>query len=305
MTIPQRLCVLQFPSPTETAWTTAIKARADELGWGVHDLAVENEWPRARERNSAVYFTTGIHGAEALDPTHWIVLTENATTSAEVVSGALGVSPFAHASLVHTSIRLALSAKFADEETAVHVMDARALRLEMPSLGHVERAPIDGLDKDVPDQGPLDIFDRLPIPVGASAEWAPEIFNYPKGQAMQGGSPDVDLTGRARVLLFGPFVYLPAGTWTVNIDLAIDPMGGKVPLRFEWGNETEFVSHAASVTTAGHYTITLVRDWEGVAPAQVRLWLTQPLFQGRLVFHGCRITRASDDMPETTSTEDA
>lgn len=301
MMTSQRLCVLQFPSPTETAWTTAIRMRAGELGWSVHDLAVESEKPNPLLEGSAVFFTTGIHGAETFEPTHWIVLTENTTTSAEVVSGALGVSPFAHASLVHTSIRLALSAKFADENALVQVMDARALRLDLPSLGLVERMPLHGVDDTDRDHGPLKIFDRLPIPIGASAEWAPDIFNYPQGQAMHGGSPDIDLTGRARILLFGPFVYLPAGAWTVNIDFSLDPFNGKVPLKFEWGNETEFVSHAVHVARAGQYTITLARDWDAVALAQVRIWLTEPLFQGRLVFNGCRITRAPDDTPETTS----
>lgn len=300
MTSAHRLCVLQFPSPTEIAWTTAIRAHAESLGWTVHDLAVPSEWPASPGR-SAVYFTTGIHGAEALDPTHWIVLTENTSTSAGLVSGVLGVSQYSHASLVHTSIRLALSAKFASQNVQVEVLDARALWLDLPGLGRVEREAVDELDIETPEQRPLQIFDRLPIPIGASAEWEPEIFNYPVGQAMEGGTPDMDLTGRARVLVFGPFVYLPEGLWTVSINLTVDPLNGRVPLRFDWGDEGDFVSHNVFVTKPGQYTITLARDWIAVTPAQIRIWLTQPLFQGRLSFEGCQISRAPDDTPETTS----
>ncbi|PZO05390.1 MAG: hypothetical protein DCF28_03875 [Alphaproteobacteria bacterium] len=301
MTGCHRLCVLQFPSSTETEWTDAIRRRASDIGWNVHDLAVAEEWPLEPPSGSSVFFTTEIEGVEKLDPTRWIILTEDPTESAAVVGASLGVDPFVQISLVRTSIRLASSASVAARETDVEVLDARAERLLLSDFGWVDRAPQTAAVAGGTARGPLDIFTTLPIPIGASADWCPTIFSYPAGPNMEGGTPDIDLTGRARLLLFGPYICLPKGLWSIDIDASIDTQTSTIALMFEWGAGDRFVSHRTSVSTAGQYRITLNRRWDVLEQAQVRIWLTLPLFQGRLTLNRCRVTRAADSTPETSA----
>lgn len=294
MTDHHRLCVMQCPSPTEAVWIDAIRRTAAELNWSVHDLAIADDWPCRPFRGSMILFSSGEDGVEELEPTRCIILAETPSAAASVTGASLGVDRYSQISLVRTSSRLALSAQLAARRQDVDVLDARAERLLLPDFGWVERGGGITVSPREISPGPLSIFETLPIATGASAFWEPELFSYPSGSEMEGGSPDIDLTGRARVLVFGPYVCLPEGWWSIEINVAVETFGSMVPLMFEWGAGDYFVSHTACVTKPGEYRITLSRRWGEIEQAQVRIWLTQPLFQGHLTFIGSRVTRSAD-----------
>ncbi len=185
-------------------------------------------------------------------------------------------------------------------ESGADVVDGRANAVNLPSLGEIV-APTRIDDPDPrSERGVLSVFDKLPIPVGATAAWTTDHFDYPHKREFFGGEPQVDLTGRPRGLVYGPFVHLPPGTWQMEIDVSVDPEGGRSPLRFEWGGGDAFVGHSVAVTVPGRYSLVLTNRWTETLTVQMRIWLTEGIFQGRFAFHGCRVTRVADETPVTT-----
>lgn len=141
---------------------------------------------------------------------------------------------------------------------------------------------------------------QVPAAVGAGVDWGPALFHYPIKGEMHAGTSSIDMTGRVRPLVLGPYIELPPGIWRAELRISVDPERGHAPLRFEWGARDTYVAAISEVTASGIYTIALDRIWLEPEPAQARIWNYQPVFQGRMEFLGCRVTRMPDDTPETS-----
>lgn len=166
----------------------------------------------------------------------------------------------------------------------------------VPGIGQVEGAPARPRPKSM---SPLAMYASLPPRPGDGAEWSEHLFSYQQ-EAFFDGSPEIDLTGKPRMLLHGPYLFLPRGRWKADIRFAIDPEGGIVPIRIQWGKEGNFAELEARIELAGEYSLSMERDWDDPAPAQVVVSLTQALFRGQLVFRGCKVEMVSDLMAEET-----
>lgn len=293
MTLPRRLGVLFTPSSLEPAWRTALTHQAAQAGWQVIDAA-----------NAPVDFQTEGHvlilaqDAETLmtlGPYEQFVVADTPCAATTAAATEMGEAVNAH-SRARASRGLASAAMLA--AGGAPVLDARGSLLSLPDLGDVRRGDEIAGSPMLEDR-PLAMYDVLPVPVGAHAEWGPDRFSYPLKDQYHGGSPVVDMTGRARALLFGPYIELTPGVWRADIRVSVDPEGGHAHLLLEWGSGARFLHCKAEITTPGLYGVALDREWTEQGPAEVRLWIPQPLFQGRLEFLGCRITRMPDDTPET------
>ena len=142
---------------------------------------------------------------------------------------------------------------------------------------------------------PLDIYKSIPPRGGASAIWPAECLSFPVGEAMDGGKPDIDLTGRARILFHGPHLYLTPGVWRVTFQISVDPEGGVPPLRFEWKHGESSVVYEAPINQPGRYEMRLERRWDVTGPCQIAAVMSQAVFQGRLEVHDCKVERIGDD----------
>lgn len=140
---------------------------------------------------------------------------------------------------------------------------------------------------------PLSIYADLPPRPGVSAHWPPHLFSY-QSEAFIDGSPDIDLTGRPRMLVHGPYAFLPTGRWRADIRFAVDPEGGAAPLRIQWGKDEDFATSDFRIVQAGEYSVSLEHDWTEPAPAQVVIWLTEAVFRGHLIYRGCSIEMTAE-----------
>lgn len=169
---------------------------------------------------------------------------------------------------------------------------SEALRLHVDGLGDVERQETTRFD-ELEDRA-LDIYAVPPPAMGVEARWGVAHFSYPVGDGFDGGQPEMDLTGRYRILVHGPYIVLPPGCWRVEAEFEIDTEGGLNRLRFDWGVGDDLETTSIQISQPGAYTLALTRRWVDAGPAQLRIWSEQAAFQGRFSFKGCIVRPAPD-----------
>lgn len=291
----RRLAVIQTPSLNETAWAEALTKQATALGLGVLDVR-DGSIPENvdTERDWIVFATTPDVADAAIQPTDWLVIHDSPAMARWLLATATEEAIGSRTVATLSSHRLAIAQTVATLPSAT-VIEAADLTANVPVLGAVSRASAQwaGAAPDT-QEGALGV-----LGTGATADWPMSLFYFPKGDNLEGGTADFDLTGRARLLMFGPYIYLPPGLWAIDVHFEIDPQQREVPLRMEWGAGDDYVEVLDSVREAGVYTITLERQWPAVEAAQFRLWLTQARFQGHLRVVDCRVRRLHDPSPIT------
>lgn len=128
-------------------------------------------------------------------------------------------------------------------------------------------------------------------PAEPQAIWAPKLFNYNSRIVPGGGSGDLDLTGRPRCLLAGPYIVLPAGRWRATYKLKFDQGGSCARFRVDWGGVEDFLSQEFVPGCAGVFEIVQEYAWATPGPAEVRIILLEGVFDGRMSFSGAEISR--------------
>lgn len=294
------LCLLNSPSPYNVGWTHVFRERAESLGWAVIDAASQDVLSRGQ--GDCLVIANNVHDALAYAPTAWVFASATDYLNGEEVDTA---DHDTRGLIIGESLRCAQLNSLAGHAAFVAIGEGTAT-VDAPYFGRLDRAGprlarrIDRL-QDRPR--PLSIYRDTPIAAGAEGFWGPELFTYPTKDVLEGGgSPSIDLTGRYRPLLYGPYIYLPRGMWRAEVCIAVDPQSSRVALKFEWGGGDNFVAVHAEVTSPGSYIIALDQQWEDTEQAQVRLWVTRPVFEGRLDFLGVRVIRLPDNTTCTTST---
>lgn len=170
--------------------------------------------------------------------------------------------------------------------TGGDVVDARAIEITVPGLGAIRR--IAG-----PDAGPrralnatpdtLAIYDAMPPTTGLAAVWPLSLFFDLSGPIGAKADMGIDLTGRARFILFGPYIDLPRGHWGVTFRFRFEGQSGVKPhVSLDWGTQSSFVSQEFTLGASGWYEIKLERTWRSVEPAEFRLQLLRANFHGVL-----------------------
>lgn len=128
-------------------------------------------------------------------------------------------------------------------------------------------------------------------PARPQAFWSPELFLY-NSRIVSGGSPgELDLTGRPRYLVFGPYVALPAGRWRATYRLTFDEKGSRLPFRLNWGRVEHFASEDFVPGRAGVFEIIQEFTWTELDPAEIRIIQLEGVFDGRMIFSGVEVSR--------------
>lgn len=282
----ERLSILTPASDLGVAWAEAVMRAAAERGWRVGHEAEPDPGPRS------LRLTTDIAPDEP--PSGWIVLADDPAALWAAEARRLSEDHPPRDILLLTSRRLACAARLA--ALGAPVLPAGAMEIDLPGLGRIGRGEPAGESARVQD-GALALYDQLPPPVGAGAVWGADLFSYPVGKGFDGGQPDMDLTGRARIIVHGPHLELPPGVWRAEVRFAIDPRGAPIRFRFDWGVGDDMVVSNPLIRNPGLYRLSLTRRWLEPGAAQVRIWLMQGVFDGRFEFQGCTVERVADDAP--------
>ena len=131
--------------------------------------------------------------------------------------------------------------------------------------------------------------------VGARVRIAPKLFLYDTRNPVVGPRFEVDLTGRPRTLVFGPYFALPAGVWQVTATFVSDSDAAGRAFRLDWGTQTSCVSTDVRLSQAGNYAAQMEFVFERPAHAELRLVLTEGALAGTLRFVGAEVERMADN----------
>lgn len=103
-----------------------------------------------------------------------------------------------------------------------------------------------------------------------------------------------DLSGRARHLLSGPHIFLPAGMWRVDLEFDVDVQEGAPRLSVQWGGgalqRTQFTT---IVRASGAYIASLESHFDRPDAAHCLVATDAAQLQGRFRFKECRLTRVA------------
>ena len=123
------------------------------------------------------------------------------------------------------------------------------------------------------------------------AEWRPSLFNYDSRPADDGVAGDLDLTGRPRFLISGPYITLPPARWRAIYRLEFDAAGSRSRFRLDWGMHDKYLSQDFAPGRAGVFQITHECVCPQSAPVELRVVLLEGVFHGRMRFHGATVIR--------------
>lgn len=122
--------------------------------------------------------------------------------------------------------------------------------------------------------------------------WGRELFlsvDVPDGKC-----PEViDVTGRARILAYGPYAPLPSGVWRARATLDLCADAARCRLALQFGVSRSFTQVELPHGTPGRHEIDLDYVCENSGLAELRLVLLRAAFHGQVQFHGVDIQNAS------------
>ena len=134
---------------------------------------------------------------------------------------------------------------------------------------------------------PLTMYAALPVPLGAAAWWSVFAFYTNDGYC----PPSIDLMGRARILLHGPYIALPNGVWRADIFFNLSADAAPYDYLVEFGAGGNFARIVYRAETAGQQFLALICTVREPALAEVRISLLRAAFHGELEMEGCWVTR--------------
>lgn len=124
--------------------------------------------------------------------------------------------------------------------------------------------------------------------------WRPEILSWQAHHARGSEGMMVDLTGRPRTLVFGPYVVLPAGRWKVLFQLSFDREAAKYLFRIDWGGVDAFSSQEFRPGRPGVFEVEVNYAWEQPSPCEFRIQVREGVFNGQMGLSDLQISRIDE-----------
>ena len=291
--LPAPLWIALTPSADDAAWRQALRVGIEASGRIMRDG--DRETPASSDDSAhEVWVTSDCNVAETLGRHPSAVLIPRPETSPDAITESLGI--FAPQSVAHASLLLARAV--AQDPRRTRIVTAR----EIDASG---RAPIllaEGLSVTPPPPAPVEaarpavkaalgaFSSGAPIP-GASTVWSERIFRYDQRAARTSAQlGELDITGRPRILVYGPYLGMPPGRWKARVKFLVDSTAASKEFRLDWGTPHDFQSLRISTPHAGVYEAELEHDWPLVDLGEIRLWLMEGAFDGVLHFLGATVT---------------
>lgn len=289
--LPGARWIVLTPSVDDDAWRRAIAHAAEAAGLE----AILSPLPDSSRFGEAglVFVTDDADVALAARPAAVTAIVPEPETAPDAV--ALRHSLSAPADMLHASLLLARAIALAPghrvvtaAELGVHpamvqVFDDLAV-IPPRSAAEVTRRPAVA--------AALRLYrDDGTIPAVA-VRWSEQLFQYDeKASRAPGGAGQLDITGRPRILVYGPYLALPPGKWGIQVELAVDPSAARHELRLDWGTPTEFISTTLRCNQGGVYGVEMEHSWSLAGPAELRLLLMEGAFDGMVKFFGATLIR--------------
>jgi hypothetical protein len=276
-----RLGIVVAPLSQHTAVRLLIGTRCMKMGWRFDkSYTVEDDG-----RNSVLLVKEITH-ARVAEADLWVII---GGTAEEIMALALEkpeltpreAARYASARLAALSELMAGGALF---------FPSGQVKLDIPQFGVVTIPAMDDQPETAPMPSELAIYRQIPVAANASAEWPRDVFDYTLKSELLGGGPEIELTGRGRILVHGPYIDLPAGHWRVTARFTVFPEDIAY-LVFEWGVLGAQTVHSVEVNKEGAYELVMDHVLVERGPMELRVWAARGHFMGRMAMGDCTVER--------------
>lgn len=115
--------------------------------------------------------------------------------------------------------------------------------------------------------------------------WPRELFIV-NGDSGQGLADTIDVRGGLRILIFGPYIHLPAGSWTARVVLGFSPEAAGHTFLVDAFSGRQLGSTSFQPERAGVYTVDInfSLDEPSGHGVEIRVWVWSEYARGRLAF---------------------
>lgn len=273
--------VFQVPSRRELAWRLAIYHAVNARGW----LSFEGRCEPTSETSTNRLMVTSNPADVDLDYVdHWVVLTADAARSAaylgdELKVGSSGVGMIASHLAAADILARRGAPVFGDDAASISIAEVEGI-----ALSDAESRDPGGSSLEGPAREALAMYAAMPIKIGAAGFWSPSLYKQPIREDY--GLDVIDLTGRTRTIIQGPYIPLPPGVWrmTADFEIVTPPEGGQ--FLFAWGAAGHMTEWSGFLPRSGRYQLQLESKWLTIAPAEFNVALLNPMFCGQLEMLG-------------------
>lgn len=147
---------------------------------------------------------------------------------------------------------------------------------------------------------PSSSFDAAAPETPAKTWWDRSIFL----SSVAGGEvpcpPVIDVTGRARVLVYGPGRELDPGVWQATVCLHLSHDAALRRMVVQFGPEADYTTVNLPLGVSGDHKVELTLTMHEAGPVQVQLCLKKAAFHGEVRFSGVSIERIADRHPDAS-----
>lgn len=120
--------------------------------------------------------------------------------------------------------------------------------------------------------------------------WAPELFRLDMREAERRERPQrMDVAGRARALVWGPYELMTPGVWRATARFLVDRWACRHTYRLEWGGSASYATHEFVPGRAGVFEVSAEYAWPAPADAELRIILTESSLGGVFEFFGASV----------------
>lgn len=133
--------------------------------------------------------------------------------------------------------------------------------------------------------------------------WPRDLFNIadsPTEAAMR----DIDIAGRARCLVFGPYMQVFAGNWKARMVLGFSTETVGMPFIVDVGTSVRIAHTTITPDAAGVYEVNLEFTIEDPDhPVEIRVWSERPAFEGHIALGFVSLIPGPVLVPQAASVE--
>lgn len=104
----------------------------------------------------------------------------------------------------------------------------------------------------------------------------------------------IQLSGRPKLIVAGPYTFHGPGEWKIRVEFAIDEVVNYVPLDIAWGSGDSSVPHEFIFDEAGVYCFEDLYSCDAISQLRLMVALSKPSFAGRIKITSVTVIELSE-----------
>jgi hypothetical protein len=129
--------------------------------------------------------------------------------------------------------------------------------------------------------------------------WDRSIFSSSEDMGEGSCPPVIDVTGRARTLVYGPNLVLAPGVWRATTFVHLSPDAARRRMTVQFGTETDHAIVGLPLGVPGDHEVELTLIMHDAEQVQIQLCLKKAAFHGEVRFAGASVERITNPPPTT------